>query len=124
VRFAAVLCRRVQHFGFEHSANTATEIEFHLKVRRRVLVQNDHRCPAAGQFRGVGSCIDSRILQLRRELGFQQLCFAKILYVVKMARFPAHSIHQLVSCCKSSRRVKRYTPGTQHDARADLLSFQ
>jgi hypothetical protein len=31
---------RVQYFGFDRAADAATEIEFRLKVRLRVLVQN------------------------------------------------------------------------------------
>jgi hypothetical protein len=38
--------------------------------------------------------------------------------------FPVHSIHQLVSRYKSSCRVKRYTRGTRHEARAEPPSFQ
>ena len=37
----------MQYFGFDRSVDDATEIEF--QVRYRVLVQSDHRCPAAGQ---------------------------------------------------------------------------
>jgi len=49
----------------------------HLKARYGVLIQKDHRCPAAGPFRGVGSCIDSRSHQPRRELGPQQCSAAE-----------------------------------------------
>src|SRR5277367_3053221 len=77
VSFATINCRRVQYFSFDRSADAATEIEFHLKVRRRVLVQHDYRSLAAGQLRGIGRCIDSRGLQLRREVGLQQCSAAE-----------------------------------------------
>jgi hypothetical protein len=43
----------VQYFGFDRSADAATEIEVHPKVRRHVLVQNDHRGLAAAQLHGI-----------------------------------------------------------------------
>ena len=77
MRCAAVQCRSVQRFGFHRSAHAATKVEFHLDVRHRVLVQNDHRCLDAAQLRGIGRCIDSCSLQLRRELGLQQYSVAE-----------------------------------------------
>ncbi len=52
MRFAAVWCQRVQYFGFDRSADVATEIEFHLKVRPRVLVTRmmNEKCARSPQF--------------------------------------------------------------------------